>query len=801
MSAVEIARLVVESGTPVVAVVGVAGAGHDLLLDHLRPTMERTLTVQCSRHPLGASLAALLSPLTQRGATPAEPLRWTNVGLLAAAPPIAPAHTAAAIVAALRRAEVRTLLVEDAHWLDADSLAVLTAMAQLPDTGVTCVCVAELPASAVRSTLQRLWRDGLAQVLVLRPLGPADIATAARIALQARPSDELVARLRQLTGGLAALLFEALTAVGRGDAVSFSAGRAHLDGPVSATLPADHPLLATLRRDDWPMVKAIAALHPLGDALPEAVAGALGTSKDAVLAALDRLRCLGVLRRDGRFRAEMVASTITAQLGPFERRQLARAAVLAVWDGAVVDTAYYAERLAEAGRLVDRERACTELLTCAKATGTERWLLAAADITADDGRRQRILVQYAQACYRQRKYEESLRTAERVVRDGLSAEDLDTLTHITVLAGHARPASASLSRLLQAREHLLRGRRDRFEDDLDAVPESVLGQWDRLHLRLLPALLGGDADVVDKVLADAPGEQLAPAHRAAIALVRGDLRTGEDLARRLGDASTDIAHTLVRHQTAVLALARGRLTLSRDLLRAPDTALPHLLDSAEARIDLAFGDHEQARARLRQGLKRASDSVLETDRLWAQLAELAFRRGDIDGAVRCCREAERIARAADSPGALLRSLVARAIVERDLEIAAAAASLAADRRQPLELADVVGRLATHGLVDPRALMHAYEALEELDALLCRVRLRHLMREHGVAVPGRQQTLAENERLLAVLAADGLTNRQLAIVLQATEKSVESRLSRLFTRSGYQSRVELATAVHAGEYPR
>jgi len=27
------------------------------------------------------------------------------------------------------------------------------------------------------------------------------------------------------------------------------------------------------------------------------------------------------------------------------------------------------------------------------------------------------------------------------------------------------------------------------------------------------------------------------------------------------------------------------------------------------------------------------------------------------------------------------------------------------------------------------------------------------------------------------------------------------LSRLFTRSGYQSRVELATAVHAGEYPR
>jgi DNA-binding NarL/FixJ family response regulator len=92
---------------------------------------------------------------------------------------------------------------------------------------------------------------------------------------------------------------------------------------------------------------------------------------------------------------------------------------------------------------------------------------------------------------------------------------------------------------------------------------------------------------------------------------------------------------------------------------------------------------------------------------------------------------------------------------------------------------------------------AYEMVEGLDALLCRSWLRTLMRDRGLAVPGRRQTLAENERLLA---ADGLTNKQLATVLQASEKSVESRLSRLFTRSGYQSRVELATVVHTGEYP-
>jgi DNA-binding NarL/FixJ family response regulator len=60
-------------------------------------------------------------------------------------------------------------------------------------------------------------------------------------------------------------------------------------------------------------------------------------------------------------------------------------------------------------------------------------------------------------------------------------------------------------------------------------------------------------------------------------------------------------------------------------------------------------------------------------------------------------------------------------------------------------------------------------------------------------------VAENERLLATLVTDGLTNRELATVLGASEKSVEGRLSRLFQRTGYRSRVELASAVLTGEY--
>ena len=85
-------------------------------------------------------------------------------------------------------------------------------------------------------------------------------------------------------------------------------------------------------------------------------------------------------------------------------------------------------------------------------------------------------------------------------------------------------------------------------------------------------------------------------------------------------------------------------------------------------------------------------------------------------------------------------------------------------------------------------------------MLPRARLRQVLRAHGMIVPGRSATVTENERLLASLITEGLTNRQVAIALRTSEKSVAGRLSRLFQRTGYRSRVELATAMLTGEYP-
>jgi DNA-binding NarL/FixJ family response regulator len=144
-------------------------------------------------------------------------------------------------------------------------------------------------------------------------------------------------------------------------------------------------------------------------------------------------------------------------------------------------------------------------------------------------------------------------------------------------------------------------------------------------------------------------------------------------------------------------------------------------------------------------------------------------------------------------------LLATAVAHRSLEAAADVIALARQRDQPYELADTLMILASHNMATAKQLRETYELYGELDALLPRARLRHMMRDQGIAIPGRSVTISENERLLASLVADGLTNRELATVLSATEKSVEGRLSRLFQRTGYRSRVELATAMLTGDY--
>lgn len=162
-------------------------------------------------------------------------------------------------------------------------------------------------------------------------------------------------------------------------------------------------------------------------------------------------------------------------------------------------------------------------------------------------------------------------------------------------------------------------------------------------------------------------------------------------------------------------------------------------------------------------------------------------------------EVSRVAGLLGTGRARMCHLLAKAVVHRDHAAADEAVRLVRRRAQPLEQADTMSMVVRHGLADPSLLHEAYALYGDLDALLRRAQMRPLMHEHRLTME-RKSLTTENERLLATLVAEGLTNRELAVVLGGSEKSVESRLGRLFKRTGYRSRVELASAMLTGEYP-
>lgn len=82
---------------------------------------------------------------------------------------------------------------------------------------------------------------------------------------------------------------------------------------------------------------------------------------------------------------------------------------------------------------------------------------------------------------------------------------------------------------------------------------------------------------------------------------------------------------------------------------------------------------------------------------------------------------------------------------------------------------------------------ALERFERLGARVWSERTRTEMARLGVPATG---ALTETERQVALLAARGLTNREVAASAFVTPKSVEGILSRVYAKLGMRSRAEL-----------
>ncbi|GAB7052336.1 helix-turn-helix transcriptional regulator [Catenuloplanes indicus] len=336
--------------------------------------------------------------------------------------------------------------------------------------------------------------------------------------------------------------------------------------------------------------------------------------------------------------------------------------------------------------------------------------------------------------------------------------------------------------------------------------------WTRRHrtgtamTRFRLAAIAGDLAGAERVLADADlTVDVLPEPDRALHRWRAG-RWDEALDDARFSVATDL--TLVFHPAqctlhrvaAEVLLARGWPARARALLenaRADAAPLPHLLAPAAAELEWILGDPGAAARTVRDALAEAAAQgvLIGVDELRLAATELAMARGDAPAA----KEAALAAPAPGSTAGELRAATAAMIAHRDAGRADTVLTLARRIGQPYELARTIERVVRWTGRRPELLAEAYDLLGALGAILHRSRVRQAMRDHGVTVPGRAETLAESERLLAALVAEGLSNRELAAATQSSEKSVEGRLSRLFTRTGYRSRVELAAAVLNGEH--
>jgi DNA-binding CsgD family transcriptional regulator len=244
--------------------------------------------------------------------------------------------------------------------------------------------------------------------------------------------------------------------------------------------------------------------------------------------------------------------------------------------------------------------------------------------------------------------------------------------------------------------------------------------------------------------------------------------------------------------------ARGRIKRARELVAEfHDDQLAHVLALAEAALLDMMSEHESADQLLLAAAKSVDGGgyVLGTEGLWPALVVSALRRGQWAEARSWANRSANTAGKLGTARAHLAHDVSQALVWRDRTKARRALASARLRRDvPFEYAAACLAIGSTGYETERLWGEAYEIFGELEAWLWRAQLRRFMQKRHIGRVSRAETTTENDRLLAVLIADGLTNRQLAAVLEASEKSIEGRLNRMFARTGYRSRVEVATAI-------
>jgi len=378
----------------------------------------------------------------------------------------------------------------------------------------------------------------------------------------------------------------------------------------------------------------------------------------------------------------------------------------------------------------------------------------------------------------------------------------------------------------------------------EALAQQVVGNRDLLdavgtisgtyHLVSLALRHGELRELADAALSDGEREARRGGSRLGLALIEharafwhltfGSLGAGEAYARAGLETLRELrlGLSLASMETVLSEFLRERGELEEASARLEAVQLPpgaertivypdFLAARAMARWqrggrDAAEIDLREARAALIAGGWRAPLKSMASIRLIVLLAE----RGERDEALALAAEEEAIVRGIGTPGALGAVLHARARAlggEEGLELLAEASRLLdesplllqagwarhdlgaalrrarrrAEAREPLRAAlDLARRIGATRLAD--------SAREELLASGARPRREALS---GV------EALTPSERRVAALAAEGMSNREIAETLWVTRKTVELHLGHVYAKLGIR-RAQLAEALAGAE---
>ncbi|MCA1282381.1 LuxR family transcriptional regulator [Saccharopolyspora sp. 7B] len=261
------------------------------------------------------------------------------------------------------------------------------------------------------------------------------------------------------------------------------------------------------------------------------------------------------------------------------------------------------------------------------------------------------------------------------------------------------------------------------------------------------------------------------------------------------------ARFLARAVAAEICASRGEHRRAEEWLQDTPRHLAggHVLSWARLGVAYRAGDPDEAlrvaRAEYEQ-LRDGGGSPAGLEHLLHRLVALHHREGHEQAAAELFDELVALDERLRSETSSAAVLMARAQLRGSAEPAARALEIARRRADVPQLA-VLHMLLAELAEDPKAPLHEAHAIaRRLGWTELRYAAQDLMRRRGIAPPrtrSKQQLISSTESRIVRLVSDGYTNRQIAMAIQVSEKTVESRLTRLFARTGCRSRVELATA--------